>query len=108
MTHPHDPYDVTWDEFRRKTPRVYGEKRGEGEEPDPATATAYVEQPEPEPGMYTIEGMLKGLSKATAAMANGQVPPARARIFRWGVRVWLAFLILPIALAVLGLIQRWF
>ena len=108
MTHPHDPYDVTWDEFRRKTPRVYGELREPGEEPDPATATAYVEQPEPEPNTLTIEGMLKGLSKATSAIASGQVPPGKARLFRFGARVYVGAFFLAFAGGVVGVIHFWF
>jgi hypothetical protein len=72
------PYHESWDEFRRHTPRVYGEPAKPGEEPDPATATAYVEQPPPRPNMNTIEGMIYGLGQLGSA-ASGPDPRLRRR-----------------------------
>lgn len=110
MTEPGNgdhPYDVTWEEFRRKTPRVYGEKRGPDEEPDPATATAMVEQLEQQPSPFTIEGMIAGLSKATSAIANEQATPQQERAFRWGARVVIALVVGPTAVGVVGALFHW-
>lgn len=75
------PFKMPYAEFRRRTPRVYGQPRDPLDpdgEIEPATATAVVEHREPDPNPYTIEGLIAGIGKMSTSAAHGDVRARRA------------------------------
>jgi hypothetical protein len=60
-------YRMSWQQYRRQIPHVYGEPAMDGDDHDPASTTAYVLQPERRPPPSTIEGMIYSIGQISAA-----------------------------------------
>jgi hypothetical protein len=95
-------YHESVEDFRRRTPRVYGEPAAPGEEPEPATATATQEVAPPRPNASTIEGAIQGIGlMAAAAVSDDPLVRRRARPVVLVLRVAVAAMLLAILVALL-------
>lgn len=97
-------YHESVEDFRRRTPRVYGEPAAPGEEPAPATATATATQEvaPPRPNASTIEGAIQGIGlMAAAVVSDDPLVRRRARPVVLVLRVAVAAMLLAILVALL-------